>query len=139
MKLKSMQNIFIKELIRTLDTYSECAYTPYSNFKVACALITDANEVIRGVNIENASYGLSMCAERNAIASAVALKTDLQQVKTIVVYHRDKIVAPCGACAQVISELLDENVNVIMASKDDYEVCKVKELLPFKFSEEDLR
>lgn len=138
MKLESMEP-FLKEVIDDLSVYIERAYTPYSNFKVACALICNNKRVIKGVNVENASYGLTMCAERNAIGTAIGMNIVLDNVDYIVVYHQDKCISPCGACAQVITELLKPDVKVIMASESGYKICEGKELLPFQFSREDLK
>lgn len=138
MKIESM-NPFLKEVINELSTYVERAYAPYSNFKVACALVCKDNKVIKGVNVENASYGLTMCAERNAIGSAISMDVALDNIEYIVVYHQDKCISPCGACAQVITELLRPDVKVIMASKSEYKVCEGKDLLPFQFNKEDLK
>lgn len=138
MKLTSIDPL-IKEVINELSNYVERAYTPYSNFKVACALICNDKKIIKGVNVENASYGLTMCAERNAIATAIGMGVNLDDIECMIVFHQDKCISPCGACAQVISELLKPDVKIIMTSKSEYKVCEGKELLPFQFSREDLK
>lgn len=138
MKLALMEP-FLKEVVDELSTYIERAYTPYSHFKVACALICHDKRIIKGVNVENASYGLTMCAERNAIGTAIGMNIALDTIDYIVVYHQDKCISPCGACAQVITELLKPDVKVIMTSKSEYAVCEGKDLLPFQFSKEDLK
>ncbi|NBK98120.1 MAG: cytidine deaminase [Erysipelotrichia bacterium] len=138
-ELAKLQDAFLLDEITHLKTYVKTAYAPYSRFQVACSLITNKRQIIRSVNMENASYGLSMCAERNAIAKAVSEKVDLKEVVTLIIYHRKEVVACCGACAQVISEMLDQECDVIMCNEHEYIKTKVKCLLPFKFSKEDLK
>jgi cytidine deaminase len=79
------------------------AYAPYSGFRVAAAALTDDGRVFTGVNVENASYGLSVCAERNAIAAAVGNGTRVLRA-LVVVCSGDVAPAPCGACRQVLAE-----------------------------------
>ena len=89
---------------------SKNSYSPYSNFKVGACLKTKDGKYFIGTNIENASYGASMCAERNAIYSAYCngyRKNDIELLA--VVASSDKIISPCGLCRQVMSELLPEN------------------------------
>ena len=95
------------------------AYVPYSKFPVAAILIDENNKVYKGVNVENASYGLSLCAERNAITSAV---TDgMEKIKYIVIVADTQgPVSPCGACRQVISEFSNKDTRIIMANKNYY-------------------
>lgn len=137
MKLE-YSNTYLNSMIEDLHKYVDRAYAPYSKFKVACALITSDKKVVKGVNVENASYGLTMCAERNAIATAIGMGIQLDQVECLIIYHEDKCISPCGACAQVISELLRSDIKIIMACNHEYKVCEGKELLPFQFCKEDL-
>ena len=114
------------------------AYVPYSKFPVAAILIDENNKVYKGVNVENASYGLSLCAERNAITSAV---TDgMEKIKYIVIVADTQgPVSPCGACRQVISEFSNKDTRIIMANKNyDYKIWDVEEMIPDAFGPEDL-
>ncbi len=109
----------------------ERAYAPYSNFKVGAALLTAGGEVITGGNVENASYGLSMCAERVALFAAVARGE--RDIRAIAVAAGTRAI-PCGACRQVMLELAPE-ADVITREEDgSLRVQKVKELLPDAFT-----
>ena len=117
------------------------AYTPYSHFNVgACVLLKDGT-MISGCNVENASYGLCNCAERTALFSTYAQgyrKDDI--VSLMVIGNTDRPISPCGACRQVISELMNPDCDVILTNlKKDLKVYKVKDLLPYAFTEEDLK
>lgn len=116
------------------------AYAVYSNFKVGAVLVLKNGEYIIGANVENASYGLSNCAERTALFTAYAngyRKDDILEL--VVIGNTDKPVSPCGACRQVISELMNDDSIVTMTNlKGDIKSVKVVELLPFGFKEGDL-
>ncbi|EUJ33353.1 cytidine deaminase [Listeria floridensis FSL S10-1187] len=114
------------------------AYVPYSKFPVGAALITTDDEVILGANIENASFGLTNCAERTAIFKAVSEgKRDFK--KLVVVADTDGPVSPCGACRQVISEFCAPDMPVVLTNlKGDVAEVTVKELLPGAFMAGDM-
>ncbi len=116
------------------------SYSPYSKFKVGAALLLDDNKIITGTNVENSSYGLTMCAERNALFTAIAQGYKKENILAIlVVANTDGPCSPCGACRQVISELMDKDADVILTNrKNDIKEFKVKDLLPFTFTKEDL-
>jgi cytidine deaminase len=83
----------------------KCAYAPYSKFRVGAAVLLADGRVFTGCNVENASYGLTICAERNAIFAAVAASTGKPEIVAVaVVNHRGTPCSPCGACRQVIAE-----------------------------------
>ena len=126
-----------EELLEIAKKARENAYAPYSNFKVGAAIITEDGKIFTGANVENASYGLSMCAERVAVFKAVS--EGYRKFKAIaVVADTDGPVSPCGACRQVLSEFGD--MDVIMGNmKGDVKVMKLSELLPESFTPEDLR
>lgn len=116
------------------------SYSPYSKFKVGAAVLLDNDNIIVGTNIENSSYGLTSCAERNALFSAISLGYKKENIKALlVVANTDAPCSPCGACRQVISELMNQDADVILTNtKNDIKIFKVKELLPFSFSKDDL-
>lgn len=117
------------------------AYTPYSKFNVGAAILTKSGAVVLGANVENASYGLTCCAERNALFAAYSSglrKDDL--VAIAVVSDSDPAASPCGACRQVISELMPKNAPVYIANKHGQIMeLSVNQLLPFAFTKEQLR
>lgn len=116
------------------------SYSQYSNFKVAAALKLKNGEVITGVNVENASFGLSNCAERTALFTAYTQgyrKDDITEI--MITTEQSAHISPCGACRQVMSELMPSDAKVHMAdNKGDIKTVTVSELLPFAFTEGDL-
>ena len=117
----------------------ENAYTPYSHFKVgACCELNDG-KMIYGANIENAAYGSTMCAERNAVFQAYCQGYRKEDIKALaIVGDGPTLISPCGSCRQVLSELLKSDTPIVLGARDHYEVTSIYELLPRSFSEEDL-
>lgn len=114
------------------------AYVPYSKFKVGAVLITENDEVILGCNVENASYGLTNCAERTAFFKAVS-EGHHNFKQLAIIGDTDGPISPCGACRQVISEFCEKDMPVIMLNlKGDVLETSVGELLPWSFSPKDL-
>ena len=111
------------------------AYAPYSNFPVGAAALTDDGRIVSGCNVENASYGLTQCAERNALATAIASGMRPGAAHTLLIYATGfETLAPCGACRQVMSELLAEDAMIISChSETDYRSWPLIELLPHPF------
>ena len=100
------------ELIDLAEKIAENSYSPYSHFRVGAALLCSNGEVITGVNVENRSFGLTICAERSAITAALTKGlTDFQEL-AISCPDADYPVSPCGACRQVISEFVSEDFPV---------------------------
>ena len=109
------------------------AYCPYSGFAVGAALETDDGRVFTGCNVENASYALTVCAERAAVLAAVAAGVRRFR-RLVVVAEADPPVSPCGACRQVMSELLADNALIISChSETEYRSWSIAELLPYPF------
>lgn len=115
------------------------AYSPYFNFKVACIIVTKDNIGFGGVNVENAN-GTSICAERNAIASAVAQGYKKGDFDRLYLYFENgNYGTPCFACRQVILEFFDKDCKIISVnSKGEEKVYTVEELCPHAFSSDDL-
>jgi len=113
------------------------AYVPYSNFPLSAALLTKEGKIFTGVNIENAAYGSTMCAERTAIFKAVSEGyTDFEAL--LLISDTKKPVTPCGACRQVISEFSNE-MEIIMTTYNNGELVKKNsELLPGSFNKDDM-
>ena len=118
------------------------SYSPYSHFRVAAIAIMKDNNKFKGVNVENASYGACICAERSAILSAISngyKKGDFKELH-IMCLDSKQISTPCFQCRQVISELFDKEVNVICYNNNgETKTYKVSELCPYPFDEDDLK
>lgn len=111
------------------------AYVPYSHFPVGAVLVAKNGQVFTGVNIENASFGLTNCAERTAIFKAVS-EGFLDFEELIVYGETEKPISPCGACRQVMAEFFSEDLKVTLVAKDKSTVVMtVKELLPYSFTD----
>jgi cytidine deaminase len=110
------------------------AYCPYSRFRVGAAVLTDRGEIFSGCNVENASYGLTICAERNAIFQAVVRSQAPVVIRAVVVFTpTDLPTAPCGACRQVINEFGPE-VRVLSVCDGEAVIENLlSELLPGAF------
>jgi len=128
----------IKKLVKMAEKAREYSYSPYSNFPVGAALLCKDGTIYTGANIENASYGLSNCAERTTIFKAVSEgKSEFEAIA--VVADTDRPVPPCGACRQVIQEFGEDMVVIIANLKNNYRKYTVKELLPGAFTRKDLQ
>jgi len=112
------------------------AYAPYSRFRVGCALEADDGRVFVGCNVENASYGLTICAERAAVCAAVAAGAQRFR-RAVVVSDADPPAAPCGACRQVLSEF-GPDLRVDAVSPAASLTWTIAELLPAAFGKEQL-
>lgn len=118
----------------------ENAYSPYSNYKVGACVLTKDDKYFIGANIENASYGLTNCAERNAIFQAYSNGYRKKDIKSIAIVSNGKTLAtPCGACRQVLVELLEKHTPIVLSNKKVQKVTDIHELLPMSFTEEDLK
>ena len=110
------------------------AHCPYSHFQVGAALLTQDGKIFSGCNVENASYGLTICAERTAICSAIA---DGYQNFTSIAIVATRTARPCGACRQFLAEFVKPTFRVLVASlseADAYQVYTMEELLPHHFT-----
>ena len=121
-----------EKLIEAAKRVRENAFAPYSNFKVGAAIATKSGKIFTGCNIENASYGLTICAERVAIFKAISEgETEFTQIA--VVADTPELTPPCGACRQIIWEFCGD-VPVIFANLEGVtETVQMKELLPRAF------
>jgi cytidine deaminase len=114
---------------------SDNAYSPYSGVKVGASLLDEKGEIWSGCNVENASYGLTQCAERNALAAAINAGVKPGTVQTLLIYATGfEVLAPCGACRQVMSELLATDAVIISCqSETNFHSWSIGELLPDSF------
>lgn len=128
------------ELLKAASEALENAYTPYSNYKVGAALLCADGTIVSGCNVENASYGLTNCAERTAIFKAVSSgKTNF--VAIAIVGKGETPPYPCGACRQVMNEFCEKDFPVfvaVTAALDEHVSTTLGELLPNSFGPKDL-
>ncbi|MBO4106642.1 cytidine deaminase [Streptococcus suis] len=122
---------FIDKLVEN----SQFAYVPYSHFPVSALLVTKSGKIYTGVNIENASFGLTNCAERTAIFKAVS--EGVLDFSEIFIYgETEQPISPCGACRQVMAEFFNPDLKVTLVAKDKSTVeMTVGELLPYSFTD----
>ncbi len=128
------------ELLKIAREARSLSYSPYSHFAVGAAIECTDGSIFLGANIENASYPLCMCAERNAIYNAMMNgKTKDDFVALAIVADTERPCSPCGACRQVISELFPEDAPIYLGNLEgDTKETTIAELLPFAFDGEDL-
>ncbi|AKC95299.1 cytidine deaminase [Sneathia vaginalis] len=115
------------------------AYVPYSKFPVSAIVIDQDGNEYEGVNVENAAYGLCLCAERNAITSGVT--KNLKSIRTIYITgNTNEPISPCGSCRQVIAEFSTKDTKVILGSSktDEYKEMDLETLIPYYFSKNSL-
>ena len=127
-----------EKYIKILKEINQNAYAPYSNFKVSAVLVTKSGNVFTGTNVENISYGATMCAERVAIFNAVS--SGEKEFDSIYLYSTNSngkhdLTPPCGLCRQVMSEF-SMDMKVIMISDKEKVIKTVKELIPLSFDNE---
>ena len=124
-----------EDLMQKAIEVSKNSYSPYSKFAVGACLITDKGNIYTGCNFENSSYGMAICAERNAVGTAIA--NGERKIKAIAIYspNQDNC-TPCGACRQVLHEFCesDEDLDIIVKVGDDLKVYTLAHLLPESFS-----
>jgi len=118
------------KLIKAAREAASASYSPYSNFRVGAALLCRDKTVYTGTNIENRSYGLTICAERSAFFTAIS--AGKRDFSAIAIFSPDSEtpLPPCGACRQVISEFVADNFPVIMIGKNNILEKIITELLP---------
>lgn len=121
-------------LVKAAEKVLINAYAPYSRFQVGAAVLTQQGNIFTGCNVENVSYGLSICAERNAIAHGVATEGAKMKIVAIAIANSRQVpCSPCGACRQVIQELGQKAV-VIFQGETGWQSLTIEQLLPEGFS-----
>ena len=129
-----MEKEMINQLIDTAIYQLKYSYTPYSNFKVGAALLAKNGQVYTGCNIENAAYGLTICAERTAIFKAIS--EGHRDFKRIVIAGKSEdYCVPCGSCRQVMQEFAPQMEVICLNDKGEAKHFALKELLPYGFDE----
>ena len=136
MKCYQLSNEERNRLLQAAQEATKQAYVPYSNFRIGAAILTAKGNIFTGCNIENASYGLTICAERAAISSAIDREGgDNFTINAIAVITDPKIFcSPCGACRQVILEFGKKAVVLFQGHEDLLMEMPIFELLPYSFS-----
>jgi len=123
-----------EEMIQLAEEASNKAYAPYSKFAVGACVLTENDKIYTGCNFENSSYGLAICAERNAVGTAIS--DGERKIKAIAIYspNMDNC-TPCGACRQVLNEFKSNNgIDIIVKINNNIKVYTIDELLPESFS-----
>lgn len=129
-----MNKIFLE-----LEKLSKKAYCPYSDFAVAAILVTTSGQFFKGVNVENAVFPATICAERVAITQAIASGVEPKTFKEIHIYspNTDKFIIPCGHCLQVCAEFFSEKVSIFLYnSKSEFSERTLNQLLPNQFNKD---
>ncbi len=127
----------MKEKLKQLLNNS---YSPYSNFSVAAIITMKDGKEISGVNVENASFGATICAERNAFTTAITMGYKPKDFKNIYIMTKGDISTPCFICRQFITEFFDKESEIICMNEQGLEkIYKVKDLCPYPFNEGDLK
>lgn len=122
-----------KKLITLSKKAMENSYSPYSKFRVGAAILTEEGKVYTGTNVENASFGATICAERTAVLKAVS-EGDIRFTAIAISSDADGFIYPCGVCRQVLSEFDKGEMKVICSnSKGEYKSFKLSEMLPNVF------
>ena len=130
-----MDNKYI-ELLEKAKKVSQNAYIPYSNFPVGACVLFESGKIYCGTNVENASYGLSLCAERNAISTAIADGEKTNIVAIAIYSSKKQLCLPCGACRQWLSEFssCDKEIKIILENKNsEIKILSLNEIFPYGF------
>ncbi len=118
------------QLIQRAIEAKQTSYSPYSKFRVGASILTSDGEIFSGCNVENSSYGLAICAERNAVFQA-AFAGKRKIVAVAVTSDEKAFITPCGACRQVLSEFADGNAEVILVTAEGKsKSVKFKKIFP---------
>lgn len=123
-----------EKLLKAAQQIKEKAYAPYSHFHVGAALLTPSGKMYTGCNVENTSYGLTICAERNAIFQMIN-DGEHEISELLVIGDTDEFLPPCGACRQVIAEFAAKDTIIYMCNRNgQFKQSTVSEIIPFSFS-----
>lgn len=122
-----------EQLIQMANDALQYAYAPYSHYRVAAAVLTEDGQVFTGVNIENASYGATICAERVAVFKAVSAGSLKLKALALVTGQGD-FPTPCGMCRQVLVEFGSPEMEIILSNAEKKEVYRLGDLLPLSFT-----
>ena len=122
-----------------LEKLLKNSYSPYSNYPVSCIIKTKDNKEFIGVNVENASFGATICAERSAILNAISNGYKYGDFKEIHIMNKtDKFSYPCFICRQVLIEFMEPSTKVFLYAKDNIKEMNLSDLTPYKFDKDNL-
>lgn len=138
-KMSQKAQEYIQNKLHKLATEArKKSYSPYSKFKVGAALLSKSGQIYTGTNVENASFGAGICAERTALLKAVS-EEDIKFTDIVVVSDAKKPAFPCGLCLQMMAEFFDAKTKVWVATPKKIVACyDYEELLPFRFGPKSL-
>ena len=124
----------LKELMKRAQKAARNSYSPHSKFRVGAALQLTNGEIVTGTNVENASLGLTICAERSALVRAVSKFGPKIRIKAVAVANPKKVAcSPCGACRQMLAEFIEPDAPVMFPAADGVRTMAFKEILPEAF------
>lgn len=127
------------ELLKNAYEAMNNAYAPYSNFHVGACVKTKDGKYHKGANIENASYGLTNCAERSTLFHVYSLGYRQDDIECMaIVGQGNTLITPCGACRQVLVELLKRDTPIVLGTGEKVLVTNIEELMPMAFTSDDL-
>lgn len=134
METRSAIDAELPILLEHAHRAAEHSYSPYSHFRVGAALMLSNGKIVTGANVENASFGLTICAERSALVRAVAeFGPQIRIIAITVVNLNDAASPPCGACRQMLSEFVDPEVPVVFPTSGGTRTMPFQEVLPLAF------
>ena len=134
MKSAQEKTANLGQLVQAATQVAEHSYSPYSRFRVGAALQLASGAVITGTNVENVSYGLTLCAERSALVRAIAEHGPAIRIQAVAVVNLNQAASPpCGACRQMLSEFTEPEAPVIFPSTEGMRTMSFAELLPCSF------
>jgi len=124
----------LENLLESARRAAQNSYSPYSGFRVGAALLLTSGEIVTGTNVENVSYGLTICAERSALVSAVSQFGPGIRIEAVAVVNLNNSASPpCGACRQVLAEFILPEAPVIFPAADGMRTMPFAEILPLAF------
>ena len=124
----------LENLLESARRAAQNSYSPYSGFRVGAALLLTSGEIVTGTNVENVSYGLTICAERSALVSAVSQFGPGIRIEAVAVVNLNNSASPpCGACRQVLAEFILPEAPVIFPAADGARTMPFAEILPLAF------
>ena len=124
----------LEALFQLAEQAARNAYAPYSNFRVGAALRLTSGEIVAGANVENVSFGLTICAERAAVVRAVSQFGPEIRIAAVAIANLNGLPSPpCGACRQVLAEFIEPNAPVVFSAAEGKRAMTFSELLPLGF------